>query len=310
MQHRRIGSLEVSVVGIGCNNFGGRIGAEATDAVVRAALDAGITFFDTADIYGGSRSEELLGKALGSRRDEVVIATKFGMAREGHPGGASPEYVRHSVDQSLNRLGTDRIDLYQLHAPDPKTPIAETLAALDALVRDGKVLEIGCSNFSAPQLIEADETARAGGGARFVSVQNQYSILFREPENGVLPECERRDIAFLPYFPLAHGLLTGKYQAGKPPPEGTRIARMPAEQSSRLLSEDSLGQVAELARLAAGAERSVLDLAFAWLLRRPEVASVIAGATSARQVHANAAAPRWQLDREMLEHVDRISPCS
>jgi len=308
VETRQIGSLQVSAVGLGCNNFGGRIGAGATDAVVGAALDAGITFFDTADIYGNSRSEELLGKAIASRRDEVIIATKFGMPRPGYDGGASPEYVRHSIDRSLQRLGTDHIDLYQLHAPDPHTPIGETLAALDDLVREGKVREIGCSNFSAPQLIEADDAARAVGGARFVSLQNQYSMLFREPEAAVLFECAERDIAFLPFFPLANGLLSGKYEAGKPPPEGTRIAGMPAEQASRLLSEESLGRVDELDRLAKSAGHSVLDLAFAWLLRRPEVASVIAGATKPDQVRANVVAARWRLDDEILAGVDRISP--
>src|SRR5215210_8080880 len=208
MDTRRIGSLEVSVVGLGCNNFGRRLDSGATSAVVDAALDAGINFFDTADVYGGTRSEEYLGRALGRRRDEVVIATKFGSAVDERRKGARPEYVRQAAEDSLRRLGTDRIDLYQLHWPDPQVPIEDTLGALDELVQAGKVREIGCSNFSVEQLREA-EASVLPGGARFVSVQNEYSLLQRAPEqDGVLAECERADLAFLPYFPLASGLLT------------------------------------------------------------------------------------------------------
>ncbi|HEX7008393.1 MAG TPA: aldo/keto reductase, partial [Phycisphaeraceae bacterium] len=208
MQTRRIGSLEVSVVGLGCNNFGRRLDADATAQVVHAALDAGITFFDTADIYGGTLSETYLGKALDKRRDEVVIATKFGMEVDPQRKGAHPRYVRQAVEDSLRRLGTDYIDLYQLHTPDPEVPIADTLGVLDELVKSGKVREIGCSNFSAQQLEEAQAAVRPGA-ARFVSVQNEYSLLHREPEQAVLPACERLGLAFIPYFPLANGLLTG-----------------------------------------------------------------------------------------------------
>jgi aryl-alcohol dehydrogenase-like predicted oxidoreductase len=219
MDTRRIGSLEVSVIGLGCNNFGRRLDFYATSAVVDAALDAGITFFDTADVYGGTKSEEYLGRALGRRREDVVIATKFGSAVDEQRRGARPEYVRRAVEDSLLRLSTDRIDLYQLHTPDPQVPIGETIGALDELVKAGKVREIGCSNFSADQLREAEEATRECT-ARFASVQNEYSLLHREPEGDVLPECERLGLAFIPYFPLANGLLTGKYRRGKDAPRG------------------------------------------------------------------------------------------
>jgi aryl-alcohol dehydrogenase-like predicted oxidoreductase len=252
MQTRRIGSLEVSVVGLGCNNFGGRLDAAATAAVARAALDAGINFFDTADIYGGTRSEEYLGQALRGRREEVVLATKFGMKVDEQRRGAKPDYVRQALEDSLRRLKTDRIDLYQLHQPDPAVPIADTLAALDMAVRAGKVREIGCSNFSAAQLREAEAAVRAGA-ARFVSVQNEYSLLQREPEREVLAECERLGIAFIPYFPLASGLLTGKYRRGRPAPAGARIQA--GGRFDDLLSERSLALVEELIGFAEAAAR-------------------------------------------------------
>ena len=217
--------VEVSVVGLGCNNFGMRIGHAETTAVVDAALDAGINFFDTADIYGGTKSETYLGEALGSRRDEIVLATKFGAPYEGHEGGASAAYIRTAVEDSLTRLGTDRIDLYQQHMPDQKTPIAETIGTLVELVAEGKVREFGCSNFNVDMLDEA-AAATPDGSPGFVSVQNQYNILYREPEDGVLEWCDAAGVAFLPFFPLASGLLTGKYRAGQPPPEGTRLTNM------------------------------------------------------------------------------------
>ena len=218
MELRSIGSLRVSVVGLGCNNFGMRIDAEATDRVVAAALDAGINFFDTADIYGSTKSEEFLGRALGRRRREAIVATKFGMAVDDKRRGARPDYVRRAADDSLKRLGTDYIDLYQLHQPDPEVPIVETLGAMNDLVKAGKVKEIGCSNFSAEQLNEASRATKPDA-ARFVSLQNEYSLLHREPETSVLPACERLGLAFLPYFPLASGLLTGKYEPGKRRPK-------------------------------------------------------------------------------------------
>lgn len=303
MEKRRIGSLEVSVVGLGCNNFGWRLDAEATANVVHAALDAGVNFFDTADIYGGTKSEEYLGRALRGRREQVVVATKFGMKVDEQRHGAKPAYARQAAEDSLRRLGTDYIDLYQLHQPDPETPIADTLAALDELVKAGKVREIGCSNFSAQQVREA-ETAVRDGAARFVSVQNEYSLFHREPEREVLAECDRRGLAFLPYFPLANGLLTGKYRAGRPVPQGTRISG--TERFGKLLNERNLQVVEALARFAESGGRALLQLAFSWLLAQPVVASVIAGATSAQQIRSNAASAGWKLTPADLAEVDRI----
>jgi aryl-alcohol dehydrogenase-like predicted oxidoreductase len=296
----------VTVVGLGCNNFGGAVDQAGTQAVVDAALDAGINFFDTADIYGGARSEEYLGRALGSRRDEVVLATKFGVPYDDRRGGASASYVAEAVEASLTRLGTDRIDLYQLHFPDNAVAQDETLGALDALVRQGKVREIGCSNYSVELLGQAADAA--GDGARYVSVQNQYSIFHREPEDGVLAECQRQGLAFLPYFPLASGLLTGKYRAGQPAPEGTRLGRMPADQAARSLTDERLAQVAALEEVARAAGHDLVDLAVGWLLRQPAVASVIAGATRPEQVRANAAAGTWRPDDQVAARVDEIAP--
>jgi aryl-alcohol dehydrogenase-like predicted oxidoreductase len=304
VEMRRVGSLTVSVVGVGCNNFGWRLDAGATAGVVEAALEAGVTFFDTADSYGNTKSEEFLGRALGKRRDEVVIATKFGSRIDERRKGARPEYARQAVEDSLGRLGTDRIDLYQLHRPDPEVPIGETLGALDELVRAGKVREIGCSNFSAEQLREAEDAA-PGGSARFVSVQNEYSIMHREPEREVIPECERLGLALIPYFPLASGLLTGKYRRGQPVPEGTRIGE--AGRFSDLISEQNLASVESLIEFAESRGHTILELAFSWLASRPTVASVIAGATSPAQVRANAAAAGWTLSGPDVAEVERIS---
>ena len=302
MDTRRIGSLEVSVVGLGCNNFGRRLDAQATSAVVDAALEAGITFFDTADIYGNTRSEEYLGRALGRRREDVVLATKFGSRIDEQRRGARPEYVRKAVEDSLLRLGTDRIDLYQLHTPDPSVPIEETLGALDELVKAGKVREIGCSNFSADRLREAEEAAHEGA-ARFVSVQNEYSLLHREPEGDVLPECERLRIAFIPYFPLANGLLTGKYRRGQDAPTGSRLN---SGRSERLLTERNLDIVERLIEFSQRQGHTILELAFSWLLARPAVASVIAGATSPEQARSNAAAAGWKLTDEELAEITSV----
>src|SRR5215207_1756968 len=302
MDTRRIGSLEVSVVGLGCNNFGRRLDSDATSAVVDAALDAGITFFDTADVYGGTKSEEYLARALGQRRDEVVVATKFGSAVDEQRKGARPEYVRQAVEDSLRRLGTDRIDLYQLHNPDPQVPIEDTLGALDELVKAGKVREIGCSNFSADQLHEA-EAANRDGTAGFVSVQNEYSLLHREPERDVLPECERAGLAFIPYFPLANGLLTGKYRQGQDAPAGSRLD---SGRGDRLLTEQNLTIVEDLIAFSESWGHTILELAFSWLLTRSAVVSVIAGATSSEQVRSNAAAAGWELTEAELAEVDSI----
>lgn len=304
MQTRRIGSLSVSVVGLGCNNFGMTIDERRSADVVHAALDAGISFFDSADIYGGTKSEEFLGKALAGRRNQAIVATKFGMRVDAsRPGGAGPDYIRRSVEGSLKRLGTDRIDLYQLHTPDPKVPIAETLDTLDGLVKAGKVREIGCSNFSAEQLQAANAAARKGT-ARFVSVQNQYSLLHREPEVEVLPACDQLRLAFLPYFPLANGLLTGKYSKGVPPPSGTRMAMSWAAAG---LTDQNFAIVDTLAGIAERNGHHLLDLAVSWLLRHSAVASVIAGATNADQIRANAKAAGWTISKEDLAQVDRAT---
>jgi aryl-alcohol dehydrogenase-like predicted oxidoreductase len=305
MQTRTIGKLEVSVVGLGCNNFGGRIDEARSREVVAAALDNGITFFDTADIYGGTKSEQYLGRALGTRRHDAVVATKFGMQVDPERKGARPDYVVRALEDSLRRLGTDHVDLYILHAPDPETPIAETLGALDGLVKAGKAREIGCSNFSAEQL-RAAETATAEGAARFVSVQNEYSLVRRQAEAEVLPECRREGLAFVPYFPLASGLLTGKYRKGEPPPPGTRLAGMPADRLATL--DGSLSVVEALTGFAEDHHHTVLELAVSWLLAHPEVASVIAGATSAEQVRANANAGDWVLDEGLLAEIDKLAP--
>jgi aryl-alcohol dehydrogenase-like predicted oxidoreductase len=305
MDRRRIGALEVSVVGLGCNNFGWRIDAAATRRVVDAALEAGIDFLDTADIYGGTESESFLGEVLRGRRDQVVLATKFGMKVDEQRQGARPAYVRAALDDSLKRLQTDRIDLYQLHQPDPSVPIADTLGALDEAVRAGKVREIGCSNFSAAQLREAEAAVR-DGAARFVSVQNEYSLLKRDPEAEVLPECERLGLAFLPYFPLASGLLTGKYRRGRTTPEGARIQA--GERFGDLLSAHNLDAVEALVAFAEARHHSLLELAFSWLLSHRPVASVIAGATSPEQVQSNARAAAWRLTPSELAEIDESVP--
>jgi aryl-alcohol dehydrogenase-like predicted oxidoreductase len=305
MEKRRIGALEVSVVGLGCNNFGPRLDAAATAEVVHAALDAGIDFFDTADVYSKGQSEEYLGRALAGRRADVVIATKFGMRMDDERRGARPDDIRRAVEDSLRRLNTDYIDLYQIHEPDPEVPIEETLGALDELVQAGKVREIGSSNFSAAQIREAETAAATGEMARFVSVQNEYSLLHREPEAEVLSECERLGIAFIPYFPLASGLLTGKYHRGEAAPAGTRLAQ--SERYGRLLTDENLTRVEELRDFAQSRPHTLLDLAFSWLLAAPAVASVIAGATRPEQVRSNAAAAGWRLSPEELAEIDRIA---
>jgi len=304
METRRIGSLDVSVVGLGCNNFGRRLDAGATEKVVRAAMAEGINFFDTADIYGSTKSEEFLGRAIGRKRDDVIIATKFGMKVDEKRKGAHPDYVKRAAEDSLRRIGTDYIDLYQLHTPDDAVPIADTLGALNDLVTEGKVREIGYSNFSVDQMHEADAAVKPGG-ARFVSIQNEYSLLHREPGKGVLAECAALGMSFLPYFPLANGLLTGKYRKGQPAPVGTRISTGWHEE---LLNDENLDKVEKLIAYSEARGHTLLELAFSWLLTRPMVSSVIAGATSPEQVRANANAPCWDLSEAELEDVADIVP--
>lgn len=302
METRRIGSLNVSVIGLGCNNFGRRLDADRTAAVVHTALDAGITFFDTADIYGETQSEEFLGRALGKRRGDAVVATKFGMPVDEHRRGAKPEYIGRAVEDSLQRLGTDYIDLYQLHQPDPAVPIEDTLGALNELVNAGKVREIGCSNFSAEQ-VRAAEGAVRPSAARFVSVQNEYSLLHREPEDDVIPECVRAGIAFIPYFPLASGLLTGKYRQGRPAPEGSRLQ---SRFGTEPFTDENLSVVESLLQYATSRGRTLLELAVSWLVTRPAVASVIVGATSPEQVKSNVAAGGWRLTEGELVAIDAV----
>ena len=303
METRRIGSLDVTVVGVGCNNFGPRLDAAATAKVVHAALDSGINFFDTAELYGDGKSEEYLGLALKGRRNDAVIASKFG--HKAYGGNAKPAYLRKAIERSLERLGVDCIDLYQLHTPDPDVPIAETLGVLNEIVRAGKAREIGCSNFSVAQLREAAKAAPPGH-AQFVSVQNQYSLFHREPESDVLPECERTGMAFLPYFPLAYGLLTGKYRKDQPIPRGTRIAEN--ARYREIVTEENLDIVERLIAFAERRGHTLLDLAFAWLLAHKPVASVIAGATTEAQVRSNAAAGAWPLSSAELAEVDALVP--
>jgi aryl-alcohol dehydrogenase-like predicted oxidoreductase len=307
---RRLGDsgLEVSLVGLGCNNFGGRLDAEGTAAVLEAALDAGIAFFDTADIYGGAgASERLIGEVLAGRRDEFSIATKFGWEMDGAedvpeaPRG-SREYIRWAIEGSLQRLRVERIDLYQYHRPDGVTPIEETLAALDELVGEGVVGAIGCSNVTVTELEAADRVARERGLTRFVSVQNEYSLLERGIEADVAPACERLGVSILPFFPLAKGLLSGKYRRGEPAPEGTRLAGREAG------SDAQFDVVEALEAFAAARGLSLVDVAIAGLASQPAVASVIAGATRPEQVRANVKALRWQPSAADLEELDRIAP--
>lgn len=294
MEYVDLGSsgLRVSRVGLGCNNFGGRIGLAETRAVVDAALDAGIAFFDTAEVYGSNGgSERFVGEVLEGRRDRVVLATKFGWG--GERGDGSAAAVRKAIDGSLARLRTDHVDLYYLHKADPSTPIAETLGALDDLVRAGKVRALGCSNFSAEPLAEADRVAREQGTARFTALQNHYSLLERRDDVDVLPLCRELGIAYVPYFPLASGLLTGKYRRGEPAPEGTRLA-------GREIEDERLARVEVLTAFAEERGRTILELAISALASTPGMGSVIAGATKPEQVHANAAAAGWTLDADEL----------
>ena len=293
----------VSSVGLGCNNFGRRVDLEGTRAVVGAALDEGVTFFDTADIYGGGgRSEELLGEVLGDRRDEVVLATKFGMDMgDGGSARGSRAYIRQAVEASLRRLRTDVIDVYWYHQPDGETPIAETLEALHELVRAGTVRAIGASNFSAEQIDEADAVAREHGLTRFVAIQNEYSLLVREAERDVLPTCERLGLGFVPYFPLASGLLSGKYRRGAAAPAGARLAGR-----TQIATDAQFELLDALERYARERGRSLLEVAIGALLARPVVSSVIAGATKPEQVRANAAAARWTPSPDDLAALENL----
>ncbi len=283
-------AIQVSVVGLGCNQFGGRLDLEGTRAVIDGAISEGITFLDTADRYGNTHSEEFIGEVLRGRRDEVVLATKFGMdlgdGWEG-PRGA-PDYIQHAAENSLRRLQTDVIDVYWYHRPDGITPIADTLAGLDTLVKAGKVRSIGASNFGADQIEEADAIARERGLTRFTAIQNEYSLLHRDPESDVLPVCERLDVAFIPYYPLASGLLTGKYRRDAAAPEGARLSKR-----DQIATDEQWAMVESLVAYADQRGVPVTDVAIGALLTHPAVASVIAGATKPEQLASNAAAARW-----------------
>lgn len=314
MEHRRLGTsgLKVSLAGLGTNNFGMRLDYDQSAAVVEAALDAGINFFDTADIYGGGRSEEYLGRALGSRRQDVLIATKFAMPiGEGtFTRGGSRHYIERAVAASLDRLGTDYIDVYQMHQPDPDTPIEETLEALTDLVHRGVVRYIGHSNFNGWQISDADWTARTRGLARFVSAQNEWSLLQRGVEAEVMPACRQFGLGQLPFFPLASGFLTGKYRRGADLPEGTRLAawqRAMPERIAALTADANFDTLEALERYAADHGRSILDLALSWLASDPAVSSVIAGATKPEQIEANVASTlAWRLTADEFAEVDAV----
>jgi aryl-alcohol dehydrogenase-like predicted oxidoreductase len=313
MRYRRLGGsgLVVSVVGVGCNNFGGRIDAARAQEVVHAALDVGITLFDTADMYGEipGNSERALGAALGKRRDNTIVATKFGMDVRGAYGPdwgarASRRYLTRAVESSLRNLDTDYIDLYQLHTPDPETPIEETLSALDDLVHAGKVRYIGHSNFAGWQVADGAWTAQTRGMTPFISAQNRYSLIEREAERDVIPACQRFGLGLLPFFPLAHGLLTGKYRRGAAAPEGSRLDRV---SYSGVLDSAPWDKIEALERFATARGVTVLDVAIAGLAAQPAVASVIAGATSAEQARTNAAAIAWEPTPEDLTELNAIT---
>lgn len=310
MNLRHVGDsgLQVSEIGLGCNNFGVRVDQETTTAVVAAAIEAGINFFDTADVYGEQRSEIFLGAALAGRRHEVVIATKFGnpTGPAPHQRGASRRYIIEAAEASLRRLNTDYIDLYQLHRPDPQTPIEETLSALDDLVRTGKVRYIGNSNFSGWRIADADWMSLHTHVNRFISAQNNYSLLRREAESEVIPACEHFGLGLLPFFPLASGLLTGKYKRNQASAPGTRLAAG-GSRAQEALTAANFDRVEALQAYALQKGRTLLELAFAWLLGRPIVSSVIAGATQPEQVQANAAAAAWRLTPDEFAEVNELS---
>jgi aryl-alcohol dehydrogenase-like predicted oxidoreductase len=295
MRTRSLGPLDVTVVGLGCNNFGGRVDLDGTRAVVDAALEAGITLIDTADIYGNKGgSEAFLGEVLDGRREQVVIATKFGGDMgDGTQARGSRDYIHKAVDASLRRLRTDRIDLYQYHTPDKVTPFAETFGALDELVRAGKVRYVGHSNLTAAQVEKVDALAREHGWARPVSAQNRYSLLHRDPEDDLLPACERLGLGVLPYFPLASGLLTGKYRRGQPRPEGSRLASR-----DEVFTDETFDRLDALEAYAGERDISLLEVAIGGLLAEPAVDSVISGATKPEQVRENAAAGEWKPSSE------------
>jgi aryl-alcohol dehydrogenase-like predicted oxidoreductase len=300
------GGAEVSVIGLGCNNFGIRTDESTSRAVISAALDAGINHFDTAHNYGYGGSEKILGDALQSIRDEVFLATKFGGEAEKDPAfqGASRQSIMNSCEESLRRLKTDRIDLYYLHLPDPATPIEETLAALSDLVAQGKVRAIGCSHLSGAEIAEADDTATQNQLSRFIASQSEWNLLHREIEADVVPECRRRGLAVIPYFPLASGMLTGKYRAGQPFPVGTRLAG--SDYFQREATEEAFQTVARLGQFVHDSGHTLVELALSWLASQPEVASVIVGASSPAQLAENVKAGQWKLSASELQALGKV----
>jgi aryl-alcohol dehydrogenase-like predicted oxidoreductase len=311
MDYRRLGDsgLKVSEIGLGCNNFGMRIDQAATNAVIDAAIEHGVTFLDTADVYGGrGKSEKMMGVALKGKRDKVVLATKFAAPMGDGPDkrGGSRRYIMEAVEASLRRLQTDYIDLYQMHQPDQDTPIEETLSALDDLVTQGKVRYIGNSNFTGWMIADADWTSKSERLNRFVSAQNNYSLLERRVEHEVTPACSQFGLGMLPYFPLASGMLTGKYKRGEAPAEGTRMAAWGAR-AQQALSDKNFDKVEALEGWAAERGHTMLELAFAWLLGHPVVSSVIAGATKPEQVASNAATASWKLTPQEVEEVTKLA---
>jgi len=307
LPYRTLGTseLQATVLGIGCNAFGSRIDQESTTSVVQAALDAGVNFFDTSDTYGLGQSEQMLGIALGARREDVLIATKFGMSMHGANGDegarAGKAYMRRAVEASLRRLGTDYIDLYQLHAPDRVTAFEDTVAAMNELIDEGKVRAIGCSNLTADELRTSNDAARSFGFEPFVTAQNEYSLYNRAAESELVPTCRELDVSILPYFPLAYGLLTGKYRRDQPAPPGTRL-----EVQSHRLSDADFDVIESLARFASEREIDLLTLAIGGLAAQPAVGSVICGATRPEQVHANAAAVAWTPTADDLAELNQI----
>jgi len=297
--------LKVSEIGLGCNNFGTRMNMAEAEAVVCAALDAGVTLIDTADVYGQGKSEEMLGAALEGRRHDVVLATKFGLAMGAKRGG-SRRYVMEAVEASLRRLKTDYIDLYQFHSPDADTPIEETLRALDDLVSQGKVLYLGNSNFTGWRIADADWTARNSGRNRFISAQNHYNLIERGIEEEVTPACERFGLGLLPYFPLAGGMLSGKYRRGEPAPQGTRLAFW-GPRGEKQLSNENFDRLDRLTAWAAERGHTLLELAFAWLLGHKLVPSVIAGASTPEQVKLNVATAAWRLTPAEVAEVAQLA---
>lgn len=310
MQFRQLGrsGLKVSVAGLGCNNFGRRCNPSETAAVVHAALDAGVTLFDTADFYSGGLSEDYLGKALGPRRKDVVVATKFGLQLSQGPyeGGASRCYIVRACEASLKRLGTDHIDLYQLHFPDAATPVEETLRALDDLVRAGKILYAGSSNYAGWQIADAAWIAKTNGLSPYISAQNHYSLLDRRIEREVIPAAEAFGVGILPYFPLASGMLTGKYKRGQPAPNDSRLAANP-DRAKQALSDQNFDTIEALSTFAEARGKGVLDVAIAWLLGQKAVGSVISGATSADQVKANVTAAAWDMPKADWDEVNKMT---